>query len=338
MVTVTGSDGLTYDYEDKVLTITGTGTINAISSGVIDTNVLSCTDMEFVKIGEGITAIGDNSAFTNCRKLKAASLPSTLTTIGNLAFTLCYGLERIDIPASVTTIKQWGFYECPKLKTVIFHSLTAPTFGYQILFGTTVDTTIISPGWATQYTMPAASVTGSRTVKFLSGTLADDYQVVYMNGNKVQVESAVRDGVGNPIDKTYQEKLISGTTLKTINSNSLLGSGDIIIPGLSTTGDNLGLMANRLTMIPNDSISGGNYVSWINDDGTIKSANNFPALIALGLTFQGQTVSNITYNYQSGTTIVDANGKTVSIDALTMILTIGGNTYSFNKMRISITD
>jgi hypothetical protein len=41
------------------------------------------------------------------------------------------------------------------------------------------------------------------------------------------VEYANKDSKGNVINDTYQEKLISGTNIKTIDSNSLIGSGNI---------------------------------------------------------------------------------------------------------------
>lgn len=41
------------------------------------------------------------------------------------------------------------------------------------------------------------------------------------------VEYANKDSKGNVINDTYQEKLVSGTNIKTIDSNSLIGSGNI---------------------------------------------------------------------------------------------------------------
>lgn len=55
------------------------------------------------------------------------------------------------------------------------------------------------------------------------------YKKLQYNGSKIQVDSAVRDGNGAEISNKYQVKLVSGTNIKTINGNSLLGSGDITI-------------------------------------------------------------------------------------------------------------
>ena len=59
--------------------------------------------------------------------------------------------------------------------------------------------------------------------------MATTYSKITYDGKKVQVDSAVRDGNGKQIDTNYQEKLVSGNNIKTVNGNSLLGSGDITI-------------------------------------------------------------------------------------------------------------
>ena len=81
------------------------------------------------------------------------------------------------------------------------------------------------------------------------------YKKLTYNTNKIQVESAIRDGNGANISDNYlksedaasqfQEKLVSGTNVKTINGTSILGSGNIAVSGevtvdtaLSTTSTN----------------------------------------------------------------------------------------------------
>lgn len=60
------------------------------------------------------------------------------------------------------------------------------------------------------------------------------YKKIAYSGDKVQVDSAIRDGNGKEISTNYQEKLTSGTNIKTVNGNSLLGSGDVAISGGSS--------------------------------------------------------------------------------------------------------
>lgn len=61
--------------------------------------------------------------------------------------------------------------------------------------------------------------------------MATTYSKITYDGKKVQVDSAIRDGNGKQIDTNYQEKLVSGNNIKTVNGNSLLGNGDITIEG-----------------------------------------------------------------------------------------------------------
>ena len=53
------------------------------------------------------------------------------------------------------------------------------------------------------------------------------------------VEYLVAD-IKEKTDAAYQEKLVSGTNIKTVNGNSLLGSGDLAVSGLPsvTASDN----------------------------------------------------------------------------------------------------
>lgn len=72
------------------------------------------------------------------------------------------------------------------------------------------------------------------------------YKKLTYDGSKIQVDSAVRDGNGADIAATYlpiataltdyQAKLVSGTNIKTLEGQSLLGSGDISLSdiGLGT--------------------------------------------------------------------------------------------------------
>ena len=53
------------------------------------------------------------------------------------------------------------------------------------------------------------------------------YKKLTYDNTKIQVDSAIRDGNGAEISTKYQEKLVSGTNIKTLASQSLLGSGNI---------------------------------------------------------------------------------------------------------------
>ncbi len=70
-----------------------------------------------LRIGEGITAIGDG-VFHRFEFVKKVSLPSTLESIGEMAFARCFALRNITIPDSVTEIKNHAFYLCSSLEEI----------------------------------------------------------------------------------------------------------------------------------------------------------------------------------------------------------------------------
>ena len=57
------------------------------------------------------------------------------------------------------------------------------------------------------------------------------YKRIAVGTDKVMADAAIRDGTGKRIDTNYQPKLVSGTNIKTINNQSILGSGNIAISG-----------------------------------------------------------------------------------------------------------
>lgn len=105
----------TYTFENGVLTISGSGTMERIYDNTIQTTAKE------VIIEEGITTIS-SGAFYGFSALKKVTLPSTLTGINSTAF---YGtsLEEITIPAGVTYVDSAVFYENTSLKKATFKSV-----------------------------------------------------------------------------------------------------------------------------------------------------------------------------------------------------------------------
>ena len=74
-------------------------------------------------IGNCITTIGED-AFYNATSLTSITIPSSVTTIGNInsfyqgSFGECYGLQSVVIPDSVTTIGKYVFKDCYNLTSV----------------------------------------------------------------------------------------------------------------------------------------------------------------------------------------------------------------------------
>lgn len=101
-------------YSDGSLKLNGSGATYDYSSSApspFDENQV----VQNIIVSSGITQLG-NSIFADCDNLKTATLPDTITAIGDSAFVIhenamgvVYGLENITIPASVKSIGKWAF-------------------------------------------------------------------------------------------------------------------------------------------------------------------------------------------------------------------------------------
>ena len=112
----TCGDNLTWDLDNGILTISGTGEMwsyhkpwedyaNQVTSLVIESGVISISDR----------------AFSNFKKLKSVVLSDTILVIGSCAFLTCTSLESIIIPESVRVIGDNAFAVCKKLSSVTLH-------------------------------------------------------------------------------------------------------------------------------------------------------------------------------------------------------------------------
>lgn len=135
-------DNIKWILKDNVLTIKGTGEIPAffvekMSDAYED---FYPEDIEKVKIGNGITKIGNGAfefcdfmeevqfsdsikeigsrAFIYCDELKKIDFPKALETIGDAAFSGCETIKYIEIPDSVTELGREVFSSCDKLEYV----------------------------------------------------------------------------------------------------------------------------------------------------------------------------------------------------------------------------
>ncbi|MBP9989536.1 MAG: leucine-rich repeat protein [Ruminococcus sp.] len=80
----------------------------------IDSETFSnCENLISIKIGNGVTSIGDG-AFHDCGNLTYVAMGNSVKTIGKGAFESC-NFNRIDIPDSVTSIGQSAFSSCDNL-------------------------------------------------------------------------------------------------------------------------------------------------------------------------------------------------------------------------------
>lgn len=74
------------------------------------------TTISSLKVGNGVTAIGDGS-FWSCTNLLSANLPSSVKQIGNSAFSGCVKLQSASFPGA-TGLGYQAFYGCSSLPSV----------------------------------------------------------------------------------------------------------------------------------------------------------------------------------------------------------------------------
>ena len=80
-----------------------------------------CSGLTSVTIPSSVTSIGD-LAFYGCSGLTSATIPSSVTSIGSYAFSGCSGLTSISIPSSVTSIGSYAFRGCTGLTSITIPS------------------------------------------------------------------------------------------------------------------------------------------------------------------------------------------------------------------------
>ena len=87
----------------------------SIKSGTIGNSSFRNCRISTIKIGSGVTSIGDE-AFNSCSGLTSVTIPNSVTSIGDEAFNSCSGLTSINIPSGVTSIAAGLFGNCENLR------------------------------------------------------------------------------------------------------------------------------------------------------------------------------------------------------------------------------
>ena len=230
MTTYTGSDGLTYDYKNRKLTISGSGAITSLSFGVLtlsDNTTVSLADMIELTVESGVTSV-QQSAFRECYYLVTANLNAR--TIGDYALVNCSSLETIRFGSNTYQLGTWLTNYDTKIEKIIFEG-NAPYGSGEALrsSGASQTVTVYSTGWANDTTFKNAYCLNTElTFVYVIG-IPNTYRHLLMDSHKIQVDSAIRDADGNVIDDTYTKP----ADFKTINGSSIIGSGDLSVGGIS---------------------------------------------------------------------------------------------------------
>lgn len=111
----------------------------------------------------------------------------------------------------------------------------------------------------------------------------------YFNTGDVPTESQFADLIDSTINTGLQATLVSGTNIKTINSTSLLGSGDIAISGGGTT-------ITQQTTPPTTPSTGD---LWLDTDATSSYLSGGTMLVAESVV-SGSAVTSVTFTGLDG--------------------------------------
>lgn len=130
-------------------------------------------------------------------------------------------------------------------------------------------------------------------------------------------------------DDEYQAKLVSGTSIKTVNGNSLLGSGDISVQPTLVSGTNIKTINGDSLLGSGDLAVGGSVTM---EDTAVDAAVEaaFPAPTGYAITPIGQASPDAVYRHCNGIGTTDsfASGTYVSTaDAGTTIYVALDNDY-----------
>lgn len=136
------------------------------------------------------------------------------------------------------------------------------------------------------------------------------------------------------IKDTFQEKLVSGTTIKTVNGNSLLGSGDIVISGGGTvSGDYLPLSGGILTgPVGINGTTSENCLNLSNTGVTISPLITTASSPKVQLDGDGLSIKQVTGTLTTGntTSTLSINVRGITIEGATVTTDSSGNVTAFD--------
>ena len=187
----TCGDNLTWTLDDDtgVLTISGMGAMTDFTSSVIPWASYS-SSIKSIVVGGNVLTIGP-SAFSGCTSLTSVTIPDSVRFIEDCAFQDCTSLTSVTIGNSVTSIESDAFFNCTSLSTVINKS---PSI--------TVTKGSTDNGCVGYYATTVINVYGTEATDYTTKTIVK----ITDNSTPIQVDSAIRDGIGRKIHSTYLVK------------------------------------------------------------------------------------------------------------------------------------
>jgi len=161
-------------------------------------------DITSLKIGEGITSIGEY-AFERMASLSNVEFPESLLSIGRQSFHNCKALASVDIPDTVTTIGASAFSQSGLTSVELPESLTS--VGRRSFADTAIGAQgIVIPDGLTKDKIGDGTVFSGTSIRFLyctSSSMAQCEQIAAATGTEAVQYSVNEDGSFSIDANTY---------------------------------------------------------------------------------------------------------------------------------------
>lgn len=190
-----------------------------------------CINLKNVILSENLEGYINGGAFIGCYSLESIKIPSNIEHIGNQAFSSS-GLKNITFEGKINTIGDEAFREANSI-TSISLPITLTSIGAKAFYDLGSLTDVYYEGSEDQW--KEISIGSDNDSLFSEATTIHYNQrlatVDYVDSKGKAVAEALESKADNSDVLKKQNTLVSGENIKTINGESILGSGNITIEG-----------------------------------------------------------------------------------------------------------
>lgn len=235
-------------------------------------------------ISNSVTEIGE-SAFSNCKNLKAVILNDGLKTINGNAFYGCEGFTDISIPDSVEFLGDSAFGFCLSLRNVNLgkglKSIGSYAFAFAWVKSVKIPPSVVQIGkMAFGYTFADEKISNVEIVG-IGGTAAEtfasehnfpftDLSEVNLNDEKLSVSDGIIRGVSEKTSVSELSGLLNAEEIIITDSNgNILETDEFIGTGSVVKIMAFGSAVNEITVVVNGDIDGNGEIS-ITDTAFLK--------------------------------------------------------------------
>ena len=281
-----------------------------VSTG--DYTFSGCFSLTTINFGDSLEIIG-SSAFSGCSGLVNCELPLTVKEIGDNAFYTC-GLTSVTFPVAVTTIGNSAYKYCPSLETITFRGQPT-TFGTDAFaLGTSTVPVTATVKSNNNWASTVLDNYKNEYTTFTYDLLGTKYAYLIHENEKIQVDSAIRDGEGVNISTRYAKKATTlggyGITDAKIENGTITLGEDTITPLSVSVLDNYVTLNTAQTIPGAKTLTGAFTVqsgvsSVITMKNTAFDKNAVNSSYKLPFQINGSDANNITYvslNYEARAT------------------------------------